>query len=156
MALKKDSLPLCLFTLHQKRAPIFCTCYTKILIAKSNLNFHFAWKFASPLKSISHCKLFEVIWFYIVLCLHIKVVKGPPLALLLYFEKHMTCSRACGSRVVHQLLNKTMQNLSAKVSKRGTATSLKKRGPETTALFASPNIHSCSQLHKKERTGFIL
>ena len=144
MALKKDSLPICLFTLHQKRAPIFYTYYTKISLAKSNLNFHFAWKFASPWKSISHCKLFEVIWFYIVLCLHIKVVEGPPLALLLCFEKHMTCSRACGSRVVHQLLNKTMQKLSAKVSKRGHATSLKKGGPETTALFAFPNIHPCS------------
>jgi len=39
MALKKDSLPLYLFTLHQKRAPIFYTCYTKILLAKSNLDF---------------------------------------------------------------------------------------------------------------------
>jgi len=68
----------------------------------------------------------------------------------------MTFSRACGSRVVHQLLNKTMQKLSGNVSKRGLATSLKKGGPETTALFAFPNIHPCSQLHTKERTGFIL
>jgi len=30
---------------------------------------------------------------------------------LLYFEKHMTFSRNCGSRVVHQLLNKTMKKL---------------------------------------------
>jgi len=59
----------------------------------------------------------------------------------------MTCSRACGSRVVHQLSNKTMQKLSGKVSK---------RGPETTALFAFLNIHPCSQLHTKERTDFIL
>jgi len=48
-----------------------------------------------------------------------------------------------------------MQKLSAKVSKRGPATSLKKGSPETTALFASPNIHLCSQLHTKEWTGFI-
>jgi len=68
----------------------------------------------------------------------------------------MTFSRACGSRVVHQLLNKAMQKLSAKVSKRGSATSLKEGGPETTALFAFPDIHPCSQLHTKERTGFIL
>ena len=114
------------------------------VFAESNLNFYFAWKFASPWKSISHCKLFEVIWMYIVLCLHIKFVKGPPSALLLYFEKHMTCSRACGSRVVHQLSNRTAQKLSGKVSKRGPATSLKKGGPETTALFAFPNIHPCS------------
>ena len=151
MALKNDSLPLCLFTLHQKIAPIFYTCYTKILLAKSNLNFYFAWKFASPWKSISHCKLFEVIWFYIVLCLHIKVVKGPPLALLLCFEKHMTCSR-----VVYQLLDKTMEIVSAKVSKRDHATSLKKKGDRDNSLVRLPNIHPCSQLHTKERTGFIL
>ena len=66
----------------------------------------------------------------------------------------MTCSRACGSRVVHQLLNKTMQKLSAKVSERGSATSLKKAGAETTASFASPNIHPCSQLHTKELASF--
>jgi len=67
----------------------------------------------------------------------------------------MTLSRACDSRVVHQLLNKTMQKLSAKVSKRGPATSLKKGGPETTAMFAFPNIHLCSQLHtKKELAPF--
>jgi len=49
-----------------------------------------------------------------------------------------------------------MQKLSAKVSMRGPATSLKKGGPETTALFAFRNIHPCSELHTKERTGFIL
>ena len=80
MASKKGPFPLCLFTLHQKRAPIFYTCYTKILLAESNSNFYFVWKFASAWKPISHCKLFEVIWFYTVLYLCIKVVKGPPLA----------------------------------------------------------------------------
>jgi len=45
-------------------------CYTKILLAESNLNFYFVWKFASAWNSISHCKFFELIWFYIVLCLH--------------------------------------------------------------------------------------
>jgi len=58
--------------------------------------------------------------------------------------------------MVHQFLNKTMQKLSAKVSKRGPATTLQKGRHETTALFAFPNIHPCSQLHTKERTGFIL
>jgi len=49
-----------------------------------------------------------------------------------------------------------MQKLSAKVSKRSPATSLKEGSPETTTLFAFPNIHTCSQLHTKQRTGFIL
>jgi len=40
--------------------------------------FLFFWKFAYAWKSISHCKLFEVIWFYIVLCLgYILKLKGP-------------------------------------------------------------------------------
>jgi len=67
----------------------------------------------------------------------------------------MTCSRACGSRVVHQLLNKTMQKLSGKL-KEGPRYIFEKRGSEATALFAFPNIYPCSQLHAKERTGFIL
>jgi len=67
----------------------------------------------------------------------------------------MTCSRACDSRVVHQLSDKAVQKLSAKVSKRGSATSLKNGDPETTALFAFPIIHPCSQ-YTKERTSFIL
>jgi len=139
MALKKGSLPLSLFTLHQKRAPIFYACYTKILLAESNLDFYFVWKFASAWKSISHCKLFEVFLFYIVLCLHIKVGKGPLCPIfLLCFEHHMTCSRACDSRVVHQLLNKTVQKLSAKASKRGPATSLKIGDPRDDSLVRLP------------------
>ena len=31
-----------------------------------------------------------------------------------------------------------------------------KEGPRGDASFASPNIHPCSRLHTKERTGFIL
>jgi len=68
----------------------------------------------------------------------------------------MTFSRTCGSSVVHQLLIKTMQKLSAKVAVRGSAASLEKGGPKTTALFAFPNIHPFSQPHSKERTGFVL
>jgi len=41
MVLKKDPLPLCLYTLHQKTVPIFYTCYRKILLAESNLNYSF-------------------------------------------------------------------------------------------------------------------
>ena len=39
MVMKKGILPLYLFRLHQKRTPIFYICYTKILLAESNLNF---------------------------------------------------------------------------------------------------------------------
>jgi len=52
----------------------------------------------------------------------------------------MTCSR-----VVHQLLNKTMQNLSAKASKRGAATSLKKgaliRQPCSPFVISTPALN---------------
>jgi len=104
---------------------------------------------------IANClKLFSFTLFFVYT---LKLLKGPLWHIfLLYFEKRMTFSRACGARVVHQLLNKIMQKLSAEVSTMGPATSLKKRDPETTALFAFPNIHPCSQLRTKERTGFIL
>ena len=59
--LEKGPIALCLFKLHQTTAPIFYTRYTKILLAESNLNFHFVWNFASAWKSISLWKLFEVI-----------------------------------------------------------------------------------------------
>ena len=101
-----------------KKGPLYFTHATqKFYLLKANQIFHFVWKFASSWKPISHCKLFEVIWFYIAICLHIKLLKGPHWHIFLfYFENHMTYSRACGSRVAHQLLNKTMQKLCAKVS----------------------------------------
>ena len=64
----------------QKGGPVFYTCYTETLFAESKLNFDFVWESASAWKPISHCKLFVVIWYKIVLCLlHIDVVEGPPL-----------------------------------------------------------------------------
>jgi len=108
----------------------------------------------SPLHILNCLKLVNFTLFFVYT---LKLLKGPLWHIsLFYFEKNMTFARACGFRVVQQLLNKTMQKLSAKVSKRGSATSLKEGGPERTALFTFPNIHPCSQLHKKEKTGFIL
>ena len=49
-------------------------------------------------------KLFNFTLFFVYT---LKLLKGPLWHIfLLYFEKHMTFSKACGSRVVHQLLNK--------------------------------------------------
>jgi len=96
-----------------------------------------------PFHIVNCLKLFN---FTLLFVYTLKLLKGPLCDIfLLYFEKRMTFSRACGSRVVHQLLNKTMQKLSAEVLK---------RGPETTALFAFPDIHPCSQLHTKEPASF--
>ena len=81
----------------------------------------------SPFHIVNCLKLFDFALFFVYT---LKLLKGPLWRIfLLYFEKHMTCSRACGSRVVHLLINKTMQKLSAKVSKRGPATSLIKGAP---------------------------
>ena len=151
-------MPLYLFTLHQKRAPIFYTCHTKMLFAERNSTFSFCLEICFCVKvhfPIVNClNLFDFTLFFVYT---LKSLKGLLWHMfLLYFDKHMTCSRACGPRVVHLLLNKTMQKLSVQVSKRGPATSLKKGGPHTTAWFASPNIHPCSRLHTKERIGFIL
>ena len=158
LVLTKGSLSLYLFTLHQNGAYILnrlhkhFTCWKqfKYFILPGNLLLR-----ESSFDIVNCLKLFNCTLFFIYT---LKLLKGPGLwrLFLLYFEKQMTFSRACGSRVVHQLLNKTMQKLSAKVSKRGPTTSLKKGGSEMTALFAFPNIHSCSQLHAKKRTGFNL
>ena len=158
MALKKGPLPLCLFTLHQKRAPIFDTCYTKISLAESNSNFYFVWKFASAWKSISHCKLFDVIWFYDVLCLHIKVVKGLTLAhIFALFWKTYDLLQSVRLQSGSSAFKHNNAKTKCESLKEGPATSLKKGGPGTTALLAFPNIHLCSQLHSlQKRTGFIL
>ena len=66
-----------------RKGPIFYTRYTKALFIESKFNFFdFLWEFVSAWRSISHYKLFEVIWFSIVLCLHIRLVEGPLLAYL--------------------------------------------------------------------------
>ena len=67
-----------------KRAPwpYVCSRYIKkspYILHMLHKIFHFVWKFSSAWKFISHCKLFKVIWFCIVLCQHMKVVKGPSL-----------------------------------------------------------------------------
>jgi len=61
MVLKKGPLPLCLFTLYQKTAPIFYTCHTKILLAESNSNFSFCLEFCFCAKV--HFTL-EIAWSY--------------------------------------------------------------------------------------------
>jgi len=148
--LEKEHLaPVC--SRYIKKGPLpFTHAVEKFYSLKAIQIFLFVWKF-----HIVNClKLFDFTSFFVYT---LKWLKGHLWHIfLLYFEKHMTCFRAWGSRVVYQLLNKIMQKLSAKVSKRGPSTSLKKWGPETTALFAFPNIHPYSQLHTKERTGFIL
>jgi len=74
---------------------------------------------------------------------------------LLYFEKHMTCSRACGSRVVHQLLNRTTQKLMRK-SPWGAPRHLWKKGaprrqPCSPFLISTPALN---YIQKKELPSF--
>jgi len=107
----------------------------------------------SPFHIVNCLKSFD---FTLFIVYTIKLLKGPLWHIyLLYFEKHMTCSRACGSTVVHQRLNKTMQKLSAKVSKRGSAISLKKGGPTRQpclpSLISTPALN---YIQKKELTSF--
>jgi len=142
---------------HIKKGSLYFTRYSNISLAESNFNFYFVWKFASAWNSISHCKLFDASWFYIVFCLHTKVVKGPPLTYIfaLFWKTYdflQSLRLQSGSSAFKQNNAKTKCGS----LKEGSVTSLKKGGPETTALFAFPNIHPCSQQHTKERTGFIL
>jgi len=119
--------------------------------------FHFVWKFASAWKSISHCKLFEVIWFYIALCLHIKVVKEPPLAHIFdLFWKTYDLLQSLPLESSTSVFKQNNAKTKCESLKEGPAAFQKKGGPETTALFAFPNIHPCSQLHTEKITGFIL
>jgi len=50
----------------------------------------------------------------------------------------MTYSRACGSRVVHQLLNKTIQKKTVRKSQRGARRNLSKRGPRDNSFVRLP------------------
>ena len=142
---------------HIKKGPLYFIRYSNISLAESNLNFYFPWKFASAWKSISHCKLFEAIWFYIVLCLHIKVVKGPPFAHnFALFWKTNDLLQSLRLQSDSSAFKQNNAKTKCESLKEGLRDNSEKKGPETTALFAFLNIHPCSQQHKKERTGFIL
>jgi len=151
MALKKGPLPLCLFTLHQKRAPIFDTCYTKISLAESNSNFYFVWKFASAWKSISHCKLFDVIWFYDVLCLHIKVVKGLTLAhIFALFWKTYDLLQSVRLQSGSSAFKHNNAKTNAKVSKRGPRDISEKWGPRADSLVRLPYYPPLLSIYKRK------
>jgi len=154
MVLKKGPFPQCLFTLHEKSPYILhmlhknFTCWKqfKFFILSGNLLLR-----DSPFHTVNCLKLFDFTLFFVYT---LKLLKGPLWHIfLLYFEKHIF--RACGSRVVHQLLKKIMQKLRAKVSKRGPATSLKKRAPRRQPC--SPfqiSTPALNYIQKKELVSF--
>jgi len=135
------------FISHMLHKNSTCRMQFKFFIFSGNLLLR-----ESPFHIVNCLKLFDFTLFFVYT---LKLLKGPLIfffaLFLLYFEKHMTCSGACGSRVVHQLLNKSMQKLSAKFSKRGPAISLKKGGPRRQPC--SPSLTSTTALNyiqKKE------
>jgi len=69
MAMKKGPLPLCLFTLHQTRAPLFYTCYTKILLLKAiQIFFILSGSLLlreSPFHIVNCLKLFDFTLFFV-------------------------------------------------------------------------------------------
>jgi len=105
--------------------------------------------------SISHGTLFEVIWFYIVLCIHLKVVEGPlwhiRTKFLLHFEKHATCFRdywKCGFRMVHQQKHadskyETQRRAPWHLLKKGSP----KRQPSSPPLISTPALNHMQQAH---------
>jgi len=98
-------------------------------------------------------KLFNFTLFFVYT---LKLIKGPLWHIfLLYFDKQMTCSRACGSRVVHQFLNKTMQKLSAIVSKRAPRhlwwKGAPRRQPCSPSLISTPALN---YIQKKKLDSF--
>jgi len=107
----------------------------------------------SPFHIVNSLKLFYFTLFFVYTS---KLLKGPLWhTFLLYFEKHMTCSRACGSRVVHQLLNRTMQKLMRKSPWRVPRHLWKKgaprRQPCSPFLISTPGLN---YIQKKELASF--
>jgi len=88
----------------------------------------------SPFYIVNCLKLFDFTLFFVYT---LKLLKGPLWHIfLLYFEKHMTCSRACGSRVVHQLSNKTKTKRES--LKEGPRDTSENRGPRNDRLVYLP------------------
>jgi len=121
----------------------FSSCLEICFCVKVHFTFH-----------IVSCLLLNFILFFAYI---LKLFKGPLRhRFLLYFEKHATFSRACGSRVVHQLKQNNAK-ISAKVSKRGPATCLKNGAPRRQPCSPSPiSTPALNYTQKKERTVFIL
>jgi len=149
MVLKKGPLPLCLFTLDQKNGPFVSHMLHKNSTSRMQFEFFiFSGNLLlreSPFHIVNCLKFFDFTLFFVHT---LKLLKGPLIffaLFVLYFEKHMTCYGACGSRVDHQLLNKSMQNLSAQFSKRGPAISLKKGGPRRQPC--SPSLTSTTAVN---------
>ena len=124
---KGSTAPVC--SRYIKKAPLYFKHATqkfnrwkqfKFFILSANLLLR-----ESPFHIVNCLKLLDFTSFFVYTLKLLNTL----VHFVLYFEKHMTYSKACGSRVVLQLFNKTMQKLSAKVSKRGPATSLTKGGP---------------------------
>ena len=140
--------PLAPYILQMLQKNFTCWKQFKFLILSGNFLLR------ESLFHIVNClKLFDFTLFFVYT---LELLKGPLWHIfLLYFEKHMTFSRACGSRVVHQLLNKTMQKLSAKVSKRATQHLWKKgapkRQPHSPPLISTPAL---DYIQKKELASF--
>ena len=108
----------------------------------------------SPFHIINCLKLFDFTLFF---AYTLKLVKGSLRRMfLLYFEKHMTWSRACGSRVFHQLSNKTIQKLSAQDSERGARDTAEKRGSRDDRLVHLPLISTTvlDNIQRKELASF--
>jgi len=59
----------------RRRGPIIFTCYTETSSAESKLNFSFCLGICFWVKSISYCKLLEIILFLIFICLeHLHII----------------------------------------------------------------------------------
>jgi len=104
--------------------------------------------------SINCLKLFD---FTLSFVYTLKLLKGPLSHIFCFILKNiwLTPELAAPEWFI-SFLNKTIQKKQYESLKEGPGEIFQKGGPETTALFAFPNIHPCSQLHTKERTGFIL
>ena len=136
------------YILHMLHKNFTCWKQFKFFILSENLLLR-----ESPFHIVTCLQLSDFTLFFVYT---LKLLKAPLWHIfLLCFEKHMTCFRACGSRVVHQLLNKTMPNISAQ-SQRGAPRHLWKRGaprraPRSPPLISTPAL---DYVKKEELASF--
>jgi len=136
------------YILHMLRKNFACWKQFKFFILSENLllrerTFH-----------IVNClKVFDFTLFFVYT---LKLLKGPFGTIFALFWKTYNLFQSLQLQSGSSAIKQNNAKTKCKSLKEGPHNIFDKRRSETTASFASLNIHPCSRLHTKERTGFIL
>ena len=122
-----------------KKGPYILHMLHKNFTCWKQFKFFIVWKIASAWKPISHCKLFEVIWFYIVFCLHIKVAKRPPLThIFALFWKTYDFLQSLRLQSGSSAFKQNNAKIKCESRKEGLRDISEKRGPRDDSLVRLP------------------